>query len=192
MAHPRTHSQDAVELGFEPRAQLCVMSEAVFLPTVQLSSASCRKSKMPPSQPPAPPPTPPPPRHMLIHSAQEDQVRRNTEDCYGGGDRRRRLSVAVVTGQGGGCDVRHNLLARMVPGIGTPVLAGCLSPRWGLLAPQLPPAYILPGACKAGGPLLWVFAPGAGPQAAAGRRRSEASELRAGLSECGSSAASGS
>ena len=47
----------------------------------------------------------------------------------------------MVTRRGGGCDVRCNLLARMVPGIGALVLAGCLSPRWGLLAtnwPQLP------------------------------------------------------
>lgn len=93
---------------------------------------------MPPSHPPSSPYHPPPPRHMLIHSVQEDQVRRNMEDCSGGGDRRGRLSVAVVTGQGGGSDVRHNVLARLVPGIGALVLAGCLSSRWGLLATNWP------------------------------------------------------
>jgi hypothetical protein len=45
-------------------------------------------------------------------------VRRNVEDCSGGGKRRGWPPVAVVTRQGGGCDVRYNLLARMVPGIG--------------------------------------------------------------------------
>lgn len=42
---------------------------------------------------------------------------------------------------GGVCD-SDNLLARMVPGMGALVLAGCLSPRWGLLAtnwPHYPP-----------------------------------------------------
>lgn len=113
---------------------------------------------MPPSHSPSSPYHPPLPRHMRIHSVQEDHIRRNAEDCSGGGERWGRLPVAVVTGQGGGCDVTYNLLARMVPGIGVLVLAGCLSPRWGLLVinwPQLPQKYIQPGACKASGPILW-------------------------------------
>lgn len=59
----------------------------------------------------------------------------------------------MVTRQGGGSDVRHNVLARLVPGIGALVLAGCLSSRWGLLATnwsQQPPTYILPGALPVG------------------------------------------
>lgn len=30
VAHPRTHGWDVVELGLEPRAQICVMAEPVF------------------------------------------------------------------------------------------------------------------------------------------------------------------
>lgn len=105
------------------------------------------------------------------------------EDCSGGGERRGRPLVAVVTRQGGGCDVRHNLLARMVPGIGALVLAGCLSPRWELLAtnwPQLPQCTSCQGPAELWGlcltlrgnkggqatwsqPLLWAAAPGPGP-----------------------------
>lgn len=98
----------------------------------------------------------------------------------------------MVTGQGGGCDVRQNLLARMVPGIGALVLAGCLFTRWGLLAtnwPQLPPAYILPGACRVPGPSSGHLLLGQAPKllqagtgvGGPGWYRSEAYETKVGL-----------
>lgn len=71
-------------------------------------------------------------------------VRRNMEDCSEGGERRGLPPVAVVTGHGGGCDVRYNLLAGMVPGTGLWCWLAACPPdggswqRTGLCSPQHP------------------------------------------------------
>ena len=73
-----------------------------------------------------------------IHPAQEAHGQKEHEDCSGGGKRRGRPPVAVVTRQGGGSDVRYNLLARVVPGIGLWCWLAASPPDWQASWPVLP------------------------------------------------------
>lgn len=73
-----------------------------------------------------------------IHPAQEAHGQKEHEDCSGGGKRRGRPPVAVVTRQGGGCDVRYNLLARVMPGVGLWCWLAASPPDWQAGWPQLP------------------------------------------------------
>lgn len=92
-----------------------------------------------------------PPGHSHLHSVQEDHGWKERGGLFWGWGEVGEASSCRGHRQGGGCDVRCNLLARMVPGIRALVLAGCLSPIWGLLAtnwPQLPSVTSCQGPVK--------------------------------------------
>lgn len=69
-------------------------------------------------------------------------VRRNMRTVPGVG-RGGRPPVAVVTRQGGGSDVRCNLLARVVPGIGLWCWLAASPPDWQSKLASAPSAHLL-------------------------------------------------
>lgn len=78
-----------------------------------------------------------------IHPAQEAHGQKEHEDCSGGGKRRGRPPVAVVTRQGGGCDVRYNLLSRVVPGVGLWRWLPASPPDWQAKLAPTPSTHLL-------------------------------------------------